>query len=136
MSIASRQPRGVRTGGQFVATSHAEAGVSLAPSSAAAPGDLVGPGSLADRDPAWTPSAIKKFLGDPDKLVTNPVYRTAPKMRMFRISRVEQVEATDEWATWQEANRRRRASTTRTADKEPVALVGHGRGGFYPVVRR
>jgi hypothetical protein len=136
MSIASRQPTGTRTGGQFTATSHGEAGVSLAPSSTAAPVDLVGPGSLADRDPAWTPSAIKKFLGDPDKLVTNPVYRTAPKMRMFLISRVEQVESTEEWETWKEASSRRRRSNTGREVKEPVALVGHGRGGFYPVVRR
>jgi hypothetical protein len=96
----------------------------------------LGPGSLADRDPAWTAAAIRKFLGDPDKLVNNPVYRTAPKMRMFLTSRVEQVEATDEWAAWRAANSRRRASTTRREDKYRVVLMGHGRTGSYPVVRR
>ena len=118
-----------------MAAAHTETDVTLAPPPPA-PGALLGPGSLADRNPAWTPSAVKKFLGDPDKLVINPVYRTAPPMRMFLTSRVEQVEATEEWEAWQEANRRRRAAMTRKEDKEPVVLVGHGRAGFYPVVRR
>lgn len=118
-----------------MAAGHAETDVSLTRSPQAS-GALLGPGSLAERDPSWTPSAIKKFLGDPDKLVTNPVYRTAPPMRMFLTSRVEQVETTEEWAAWQEANHRRRAAMRRNADKEHVVLVGHGRTGTYPVIRR
>lgn len=135
MSTPSRQPRGLRSGGQFTAALHPESDISLQPSPQG-PRALLGPGSLADRDPAWTASAIRKFLGDPDKLVTNPVYRTAPKMRMFLTSRVEQVESTEEWEAWQEANSRRRAAMTRKEDRGQVVLVGHGRTGSYPVVRR
>ncbi|ACL41988.1 hypothetical protein Achl_4037 (plasmid) [Pseudarthrobacter chlorophenolicus A6] len=142
----SRQPRGVSAGGQFAATSHAEPSVSLAPADtrlgAGTPPfgkrEMLGPGTLADRSPAWTPSAIKKFLGDPDKLVTNPVYRNGPRMRMFLTERVEEIESSEEWKAWEEANRRRSAASGRRRDEkaEPKVEVGNGRNGFYPVLRR
>ena len=35
---------------------------------------------------------IKKHLAEPDKLVRNPYYRTGPKMRLYALARVEEVE--------------------------------------------
>jgi hypothetical protein len=99
---------------------------------------MLGPGTLADRSPAWTQTAIKKFLGEPDKLVYNPVYRNAPQMRMFFTERVEKIEASEEWKSWEEASRRRSAASGRRQDEkpEPAVQVGYGRNGCYPVVRR
>ena len=100
--------------------------------------ELMGPGTLSDRSPAWTPTAIKKLLGDPDKLVRSPVYWNAPKMRMFETNRAEEVEATDEWKAWEDGYRRRSAASGRRkaeADKaEPKTELG--RGGYYPVLWR
>ena len=41
----------------------------------------------------WTDSLIKKFLGEPDKLGMNPLIRTGPKMRLYNLQRVVDVEA-------------------------------------------
>jgi hypothetical protein len=146
-TFTSRQPKGVRTGGQFAATAHAEPSVSLTPITDTRLGagtpplgkrEMLGPGTLTDRSPAWTPTAIKKFLGEPDKLIRNPVYRNGPQMRMFLTERVEQIEATDEWKAWEESNRRRSAASGRRKEEKskPKVELGQGRNGFYPVVRR
>lgn len=92
MTTPSRHPRGNRTGGQFAATEHAEPTLnSLSPvfderpfagASPVVKRELMGPGALRDRNPARTPAA-QRFLGEPDKLIRNPVYRNAPQMRMF-----------------------------------------------------
>ena len=45
----------------------------------------------------WTDSLIKKFLGEPDKLGINPHYRTGPKVRLYNLKRVVEVERTKEF---------------------------------------
>jgi hypothetical protein len=149
MMTNSRQPKGVRTGGQFAATAHAEPTLTLTPvtdtrpvagTPAAGKRELLGPGSLTDRSPAWTPAALKRFLGEPDKMIRNPVYRNGPQMRMFLTERVEQIEATDEWKAWEAGYLRRSAANGRRKPEEektaPKVEIGQGRNGFYPVVRR
>jgi hypothetical protein len=148
MTTSSRQPRGARIGGRFAATEHAEPSLTLAPgdtrpnvgNSPLNKRELMGPGTLSDRNPAWTPAALKRFLGEPDKLVRNPVYRNAPRMRMFLTSRIEEVEGTDEWKAWEDGYRRRSAANgrkkTETVKTAPKVEVGKGRNGFYPVIRR
>ena len=96
-------------------------------------GDLIGSGNLAERNRAWTPAAIKRFLGTPDKLITNPAFRSAGKMRLYLISRVETVEATPEWDAWVATNARRSAAHTRGG---PAAVRGntvHSRTGTYRI---
>jgi len=46
----------------------------------------------------WTDSLIKRHLGDPDELKTNPYHRSGPPMRLFLIQRVEEVEMHSEVA--------------------------------------
>lgn len=140
--------KGTRRAGQFAATEHAEPSLTLAPiderpftgAPSAAKRELMGPGALSDRNPAWTPAALKKFLGEPYKLVRNPVYRNAPQMRMFLTSRVEEIETTDEWKGWVAGYARRSAANVqKKADEDkapPKVELGHGRNGFYPVFRR
>jgi hypothetical protein len=96
-------------------------------------GDLLGSGALAERHQAWTPTAITKFLGAADKLITNPAFRTAGKMRLYLISRVEAVEATPEWAAWVEHNARRSAGHRRGGPTAPRAAIGHSRTGTYRI---
>lgn len=97
-------------------------------------GDLIGSGNLAERNRAWTAAGIKRFLGTPDKLITNPAFRSAGKMRLYLISRVEVVEATPEWDAWVARNARRTdASGKRTVEAQPRTFVAHGRTGPYRV---
>jgi hypothetical protein len=45
----------------------------------------------------WTDSLIKKFLGAPDKLGINQLYRTGPKVRLYNLKRVVDAERTTEF---------------------------------------
>jgi hypothetical protein len=56
----------------------------------------------------WTDSAIRKFLGEPDKLKPNPHYKKAPPMRLYDSDRVEQTEESEEWKEWYQKSLDRR----------------------------
>ena len=45
----------------------------------------------------WSPKMITTFLGEPDKLATNPHYASAPRMRLYERHRVENAEQTADW---------------------------------------
>ncbi len=40
----------------------------------------------------WTDKLINTHLGEPDRLATNPNYRSGPKMRLYEMKRVVRVE--------------------------------------------
>ena len=61
-------------------------------------------------DRAWTDRLIRKFLAEPDKVAPNPYYRTTGAMRLYALSRVEAIEATEAFAAeCATAERRRKA---------------------------
>ena len=64
----------------------------------------------------WTDSLIKKFPGEPDKLGINPHYRTGPKVRLYNLKRVVEIERTKEF---QEAfiKSQKRSKQSKTAAK-------------------
>lgn len=68
--------------------------------------------------PGWTDSAIVKFLGEPDERKTNPTYRMAPPMRLYRLNRVEAVEATPEFATHAQKSTLRSVSALAVAERK------------------
>ena len=45
----------------------------------------------------WTDSMIRKFLGNPDLEKTNPHYKSAPKMKLYKLSRINDLEGTEEF---------------------------------------
>jgi hypothetical protein len=82
---------------------------------------FVGSGTHFER--GWTKAMVKQLLGEPDKLVPNARYSSAPPVRLFRIERMFQVEATPEFtAAIEKASRRiesgKKASATRLANAE------------------
>jgi len=81
----------------------------------------VGTGVLADR--GWTPAAIRRFLGEPDRTAPNPVYRSKAPMRLYLLERVEQAEATPEWVQWRQAADRRVAAGRKAAEARRQATV-------------
>lgn len=42
----------------------------------------------------WTDRMIRDYLGEPDKVAPNPHYRNGAPMRLYRLDRVEAIEAT------------------------------------------
>ena len=42
----------------------------------------------------WTKGLIDDLLGEPDLLVDNPHYKTAPQMRLYFLDRVKEIEKT------------------------------------------
>lgn len=78
---------------------------------------------------------MDRFLGEPDKLITNPVVRSQGRMRMYLESRAAAVETTAEWAGWVAAHAQRVARVG-TAGVPRPDLIGRGRTGDYPVTRR
>ena len=45
----------------------------------------------------WTESMIKKILGNEDASKDNPMYKSAPPMKLYLMKRVIDAEATDEF---------------------------------------
>jgi hypothetical protein len=54
----------------------------------------------------WNNELIDRLLGEPDEEIVNPHYRSGPRMRLYRIERIERAENT---SGFREANARREA---------------------------
>ena len=63
----------------------------------------------------WTDTAIKNFLGDPDKKVRNPRSRRN-KIQLFKVDRVHETESTPEFAQWKRKSAARREAALRAAE--------------------
>ncbi len=74
--------------------------------------------------PGWTNAAIGRFLGKPDQTKENPRYRTkgAP-MRFYAISRVEDVEKTEEFIAWKAKSQRRSEIARQVAERKAQDLL-------------
>lgn len=82
--------------------------------------DLMNAPQLRTR--GWTDAMIRDLLGEPDKLARNPRYRSAPMMRLWSASRVEEAEASPEFAARRTAASRRSATGTASAAAKRAEL--------------
>lgn len=60
----------------------------------------------------WTDGVVKRFLGEQDALVTNPSYRSGPRMRLYDLPRVERTEQSEAWRGWGEKTQARRQNAS------------------------
>jgi hypothetical protein len=65
------------------------------------------------KERGWSKGRITRLLINPDKLVPNPHYSTAPKMRLYARSRVLAAEASPEFIAF-------KASATKRAEKAAI----------------
>jgi hypothetical protein len=74
------------------------------------------------KERGWSKGRIAKLLKNPDKLVPNPHYRTAPKMRLYAQSRVLAAEALPEFATFKTSapKRAEKAATQRQQQRQSL----------------
>lgn len=77
----------------------------------------------------WTELAIKKWLGEPDKIAKNPHGRNAPPMKLFSLGRVEEIEKGEEWLEWNNKTKNKRriigAKTKERADKKRGEILSY-----------
>ncbi|MDO0915760.1 hypothetical protein QQM39_34535 [Streptomyces sp. DT2A-34] len=45
----------------------------------------------------WTPSMVRQLLGEPDMLAGHPIFRSAPRTRLYRMERIEAAERSEEF---------------------------------------
>lgn len=75
----------------------------------------------------WTKSMIKKLLGKPDTEKANPKYRCATPMQLYKASRVEKIEMSDEFKSLQEKAKKRREISRRTVKMKYDETINHVR---------
>jgi hypothetical protein len=71
-------------------------------------GDAVSIAGLIQR--GWTRAAIERFLGEPDRVEPNPLFRNGAPMRLYLTARAEAAEHTTEFAAWRSESARRSAT--------------------------
>ncbi len=71
----------------------------------------------------WTDGLVKSFLGEPDRLATNPHVALAKPMRLYRLDRVSEHERTPEFETARDAALRRAQQAKKVADAKQSALM-------------
>ncbi len=72
---------------------------------------------IKDR-PGWTDAAIRKFLGEPDELRANPIFKTAAPQKLWDTSKIKAVEDAPEFQDWKAKSLRRSKSAQQVADRK------------------
>lgn len=79
------------------------------------------------KEKGWTESAIKKFLGEPDKTKVNPYYKKASPMKLYSLEKIEKLESSEAWQNWynQSLEKRKKLSDIQTAiiEKKRQTLI-------------
>lgn len=70
----------------------------------------------------WTQSLIRKFLVQPDKRIPNPHSKRAPKTHLYSMTRVQQAEASEAFATESKKLQRRREAALDAAAERMAYL--------------
>ena len=65
----------------------------------------------------WTKTTIVKFLNQPDKLKTNPMYKTAAKTKLYKIERVVEIEESSEFKEWKQKSEKRSIKAKESSHK-------------------
>ncbi len=73
----------------------------------------------------WTESLIKKHLGEPDLLKTNPHYKNGSQMKLFLLERVLKVENSKEFQDDFEKSKRRRAGAIKMVKTKTDNLINN-----------
>ena len=67
---------------------------------------------------------VRDFLGEPDRTPPNPHYRAGPPMRLYDLKRIEQAEATPEFALRQaQYEVRKKAALERSSAKREELIA-------------
>jgi hypothetical protein len=87
--------------------------------------ECIGAAGLKAR--GWTETMIRDLLGDPDWLADNPHCKSAAPMRLWRVQRAGQAEASPGFAARQEQARRACAAAAKAAETKKIWKLLGGR---------
>jgi hypothetical protein len=73
----------------------------------------------------WTETQIKKFLGPPDASRPNPYYTSAAPMRLYAATRVEAMEACEDWRLAADRSLVRSEAGKTVAARKAEELIEH-----------
>lgn len=71
----------------------------------------------------WTESAIKKFKLVPDEEKTNPMYSSAPPMKLYLIAKVKRKEKTKGFQEWAQESQKRKESAMKAVSKRRTSTI-------------
>ena len=81
--------------------------------------------SVGLREHGWTNAAIEQFLGEPDKRVPNPHYKSGPEMKLYAVARVLEIEKTPAWQAWLAASESRKRGAKTAVETKRVKLIDY-----------
>lgn len=73
----------------------------------------------------WTDLLIKRFLPEPDKTVDNPHYKSAEPMKLWLISRVDEIEKTDEFIAVKSVTAVRKQKANKAVATKRAKIMGY-----------
>jgi hypothetical protein len=74
---------------------------------------------------SWTETLIKKHLGEPDLLKSNPHYKGGSQMKLFLLERVIKVENSKEFQVDFEKSKKRRSGAIKMVKTKTDNLIDH-----------
>jgi len=80
----------------------------------------------------WTDALIEKFLGEPDKIVWGPKYRTTPRLKLYLLSRAIEIEDLPEFKDVFTGTRKRSEEEMDTDYIDVESFIINGREFVYP----
>lgn len=75
------------------------------------------------KERGWTEAGIRKFLGEPDILKTNPIYKCAAPMKLYNEDRVVKVESTSEFAEFKSRHNTRQGSAQKAVQTKKQKAI-------------
>lgn len=84
-------------------------------------GDYISKAGLKGR--GWTDKGISQFLPSWDKEAPNPYYRKASPMKLYLLVRVEAVEQTEPFKTFQQASLTRKSGAAKAVNTKKAMLM-------------
>ena len=64
----------------------------------------------------WTDKLIKTFLPEPDLVLPNPRFRSGADMQLFKVSRIELIEKSEEFKAQEQGTAKRKASAKKAVE--------------------
>lgn len=75
------------------------------------------------KERGWTETMIKKLLLNPDKEVSNPIFKSASTMKLYSIAKVETAELTESFIKYKSQAEKRSKTMKKVSDAKKYKLL-------------